>query len=152
MNTSIIKFPEDGQRKIKQFAQNQTVPSFLPSLPPSLSLFFFLGPHLQHMEVPRLGVTLELQQLACATATGTPDPRHVCDLHRSSWQCRILNPLTLVGFLTAEPQWEIPLPPLPFFQPLSISSFNKYLLSTYFVPCTRSWGQDVSKNPGSQIS
>ena len=35
-------------------------------------LFIFLGPHLQHMKVLRLGdveVELELQLLACATAT-----------------------------------------------------------------------------------
>ena len=29
----------------------------------------FLGPHLQHMEVPRLGVELELQLPGYATAT-----------------------------------------------------------------------------------
>ena len=56
-------------------------------------LFFFflvfLGLHLQHMEVPRLGVQSELQLLAYATATF--DPSHVRDLHHSSWQCRILN-------------------------------------------------------------
>ena len=34
----------------------------------SLSLSF-LAPHLQHMEVPRLGVKLELQLLANTTAT-----------------------------------------------------------------------------------
>ena len=32
---------------------------------------FFLGPHLQHMEVPRLGVKLELQLPAYTTATAT---------------------------------------------------------------------------------
>ena len=37
------------------------------------SLFFcFLGLHLRHMEVPRLGVELELQVLATATATQIP--------------------------------------------------------------------------------
>ena len=56
--------------------------------------FFFLGPHPQHMEVPRLGDELELQLLATATATATWDPSCVCDLHHSSWQCRILNPLS----------------------------------------------------------
>ena len=50
-----------------------------------LFLFFvFLGLHLWHMEVPRLGVKLELQLLA--TATATLDPSHVCDLHHSSQQ------------------------------------------------------------------
>ena len=33
------------------------------------------------MEVPRLGVALELQQLAYTTAT--PDPDRICDLHHS---------------------------------------------------------------------
>ena len=35
--------------------------------------FCFLGPHLQCMEVPRLGVELELQLLAYTTATATWD-------------------------------------------------------------------------------
>ena len=55
--------------------------------------FVFLGPHLQHMEIPRLGVKLELQLLAYATATATRDPSRVCDLQHSSWQHQILNPL-----------------------------------------------------------
>ena len=46
------------------------------------------------MEVPRLGVKLELQLLTYATATATPDLSHTCDLHHGSWQCRILNPLS----------------------------------------------------------
>ena len=45
-------------------------------------------------EVPRLGVESELQPLAYATATATPDPRLTCDLHHSSWQRQILNPLS----------------------------------------------------------
>ena len=47
-------------------------------------LLFFLGPHLQHMEVPRLGVKSEPQLLTYTTATETPDPSCVCDLHHSS--------------------------------------------------------------------
>ena len=46
--------------------------------------FVFLGPHLQHIEVPRLGVELELQLLAYTTATAMSDPSHVCDLLHSS--------------------------------------------------------------------
>ena len=60
----------------------------------SLTLFFFLGPHQQDMEVHQVGVELELELPAYATATATPDPRNICDLHHSSWQCRILNPLS----------------------------------------------------------
>ena len=58
------------------------------------SFFFFLGSHLQHMEVPRLGVQLELHPLAYTTATATPDPSRICNLHHSSWQCWVLNPLS----------------------------------------------------------
>ena len=47
------------------------------------------------------------------------DASRVCDLHRSSWEPQILNPLSeardqplsswiLVGFVTAEPQQELP--------------------------------------------
>ena len=45
------------------------------------------------METPRLGVELELQLLAYITATATQDPRHIFDLHHSSWQGWNLNPL-----------------------------------------------------------
>ena len=60
------------------------ISSFLPS---------FLGLHLWLMEVPCLGVELELQLRAYTTATATRDPSHICDPHQSSWQRRILNPL-----------------------------------------------------------
>ena len=46
------------------------------------------------MEVPRLGVESELQLTAYTTATAMPDPRCICNLHGSSWQRRILNPLS----------------------------------------------------------
>ena len=65
---------------------------FSPHLP-----FFFLRPHLQHMEVPRLGGESELQLLAIATATAMPSLSCICNLHCSSWQWRILNPLSEAG-------------------------------------------------------
>ena len=46
------------------------------------------------MEVPRLGVQSELLPPASTTATATPGPSRVCDLHHSSWQRWILNPLS----------------------------------------------------------
>ena len=52
-----------------------------------------LGPHLQHVEVPTLGVESELQLLAYTTATATQDLSRIYYLHRSSQQCQILNPL-----------------------------------------------------------
>ena len=58
------------------------------------SVFVFSGPHLWHIEVPRLGVQSQLQLPACATATATRDPGLICDPHHGSWQCRILNPLS----------------------------------------------------------
>ena len=76
----------------------------------------FLGP--VHMEVPRLGVELELQPPAYTIATAMPDLRHVCDLHHSSKPHQILNPLreardrTCIVMLpvrcvSAEPCWEL---------------------------------------------
>ena len=48
------------------------------------------------MEDPGLGVKsgLQLPATVTATATATPDPSHVCNLHHSSWQRQILNPLS----------------------------------------------------------
>jgi len=54
----------------------------------------FLRSHPRHLEVPRLGVKSELQLSAYATATETPDLSRVSNLHHSSWQCQILNPLS----------------------------------------------------------
>ena len=56
----------------------------------------FLWPHLWHMEVPSLGIKLELQQQAYATVTAMLDLSHICDLHHSLWQQWILNPLSEV--------------------------------------------------------
>ena len=65
---------------------------------PSWICFFFslwfLGPHLQYTEVPRLGVELELQLPAYTTARAMRDSSRICDLHPSSWQRQILNPLS----------------------------------------------------------
>ena len=54
----------------------------------------FLGSHLWRMETPRLGVKLDLQLPAYTTATAVRDLSCVCDLHPSSQQCQILNPLS----------------------------------------------------------
>ena len=79
------------------------------------AFFFFLGPHPWHVEVPRLGNELELQLPAYTSATATQDQSRICDLHHSSWQNQILNPLSkgpaaswfLVGFVAAAPQQEL---------------------------------------------
>ena len=52
------------------------------------------------MEVPKLGVALELQLLTYATATAMQDLSYVCDLYYSSWQCQIPNLLSKARDLT----------------------------------------------------
>ena len=70
-----------------------------------------------HIKFPRLGAKLELQLPAYTTTTATQDPSLVCNLHHSSRQCRILNPLSearvepasswmLVRFISAVPRRE----------------------------------------------
>ena len=54
----------------------------------------FLGPPLWNTEVPRLGAELELQLQPPTITTAMPDPSQVCNLHHSSHQCWILNPLS----------------------------------------------------------
>ena len=74
---------------------NMTCPSY-PDLIKIRIFFFFSGAHLQHMDIPRLGVKLEQHLAAYITAT-TPDPSRVWDLHHSSQQYQILNPLNKAG-------------------------------------------------------
>ena len=54
----------------------------------------FLGLHSQHMKVPRLGVESELQLPTYSTVTATQDPSCICNLHHSSRQCQIPDPLS----------------------------------------------------------
>ena len=56
-----------------------------------------------HMEVPRLGVESALQPPAYATARATWDPSRIRDLHHSSWQRWILNPLSQARDQTLQP-------------------------------------------------
>ena len=66
---------------LKDFKQERNMVGFV--FPPFFLLFLllfflffpcFLGPHLWQVEVPRLGVALELQLPAYTTATATLDP------------------------------------------------------------------------------
>ena len=63
--------------------------SFFPFFPSFL-------PYMRYVDGPRLGVQLELQLPAYATATATQDLSHVCNLHHSSQLTsnRILNSLS----------------------------------------------------------
>ena len=63
----------------------------------------FLGSHLRHMQFPRLGVESELQLPDYATAIATQDSSHICNLHHSSQQCRIPNPVSKVRELICIP-------------------------------------------------
>ena len=56
-----------------------------------LFIYLFLGPHLQHMEIPWVGVESELQLPAGTTATATPDPSHVCDCTTAQDNARSLT-------------------------------------------------------------
>ena len=67
------------------------------------------------MEVPRLWVEMELELPAYTTATAMADPSRVCDLHHSSQQHGILNPLSEVRDGTCI---------LPLFQVLNSLSHN----------------------------
>ena len=57
-------------------------------------IFCFLGFYLQHVEVPRLGVISELQLPAYATAPRMQDLCRVYNLHHSSGQHQVPNPLS----------------------------------------------------------
>ena len=81
-------------------------------------LFYFilvflplLGPLPQHIEVPRLGVSLELRLPAYTTATATQDPSHVCNLHSNAGSLtQGSNPQShgsSSDSLTTEPRWEL---------------------------------------------
>ena len=104
-----------------------TVSAFVPrhgsfhfcSLKSILFYFFvFLGPNWQHMEVPRLGVKLELQLLAYTTATAIQDPspsqtymtahgNNGCLTHWVRLGIKPTSSWIPVGFISTELQWEL---------------------------------------------
>ena len=87
--------------------------SHIPLSYEAFSLFLsFLGPHLWHREVPRLGG--QIRAAAAGLCHSKAGSSLICDIHHSSWQHQILNPLMgpgvqptslwiLVGFIFAEP-------------------------------------------------
>ena len=89
---------------------------FLTSL--FFCLFYLFRAVPRHMEVPSLGVESELQLPAYATVTATHDPSLVCAYTIAHSNARSLTHWTrpeikpksswiLVGFVTAEPRWEL---------------------------------------------
>ena len=81
--------PECGDKAFMKEKSVVPILSYIRFFP-----FFFLKLHLWHMEVPRLGVELELQLQAYTRATSTEDSSCLCNLHHSLWQYWILNPLS----------------------------------------------------------
>ena len=75
----------------------------------------FVVPHLQHVEVPRLGTELELWLPACDTAATTRDPSCICYLHHSTksltrWErpgMELECSWILVRFVSTEPWREL---------------------------------------------
>ena len=84
--------PLTNQKSVHKLIRHLTT---LPPSPCVLSYFtlVFLGLHPQHKEFPRLGVKSELQLLAYTTVTAMQDPGYICNLHHSSWQHWIPDPL-----------------------------------------------------------
>ena len=102
--------------------------------------FFLFWRHLQHVEVPELGVESELQLLAYTAATATSDWSHVFNLHssyRPPWiphplskardQTRILTDTSQIHFHCAI----IGIPALPGFE--LKWNHRKYIFVTSFI-------------------
>ena len=73
---------------------NQTSIAIINNLLLIIIIICFLGPHLQHMKIPRLGVELEIQLPAYAIAIAMWNPSCFCNIHHSSKKCWILNLLS----------------------------------------------------------
>ena len=93
---------------------------FLPSF--LFFLFFFLGLHKRLMEVSRLGIELELQQPAYATITAMQCRIRALSANYTTahsnagslthWEGPGIKPASswiLVGIVSTEPQWELPI-------------------------------------------
>ena len=104
------------------------------------TFFFFSGPHLRHMEVPRLGVKSELQLQAYTIATTTWDLSRFATLTTAHlkagslthWARPGIEPESswiLVWLITSEPQWE-----------LSLHSENHICTHTYITQIRESLG------------
>ena len=76
--------PEEGNMEINILTRQESSFTYL--------LFSFFRATPLANEVPRLGVQSELQLPAYTTAK--QDLSCFCNLHHTSWQCQILNPLS----------------------------------------------------------
>ena len=100
----------------------------------SLLLFFFcfLGTHPQHVEVLRLGVESDLQLAAYTTGTAMWDLSCICDLHCSSPQHQILNPLSETRYRTNLHPHEYQLDSFPMH---CNGNFQTFFLNKGFCVC-----------------
>ena len=87
MLRKILRLPLASTRKcagighLAVFAMGVMQSDFVPYF-----VCLFLRLHLWHMEVPRLGVKLELQLQTCTIVTATQDLNCTCNLCCSLWQ------------------------------------------------------------------
>ena len=130
--------------QLQKQENEQKSPARLSQLRSPPPFFAFLGPHLWHMEVPRLGVESELQLPAYTAATATSDLSCVCDLHHTAhsngksltqWARPGIKPvfsLILSTLGTTKPQWE--LPHSLFFIQFHVSDFHQFVfhLTSFF--------------------
>ena len=68
-------------------------------------LFIYFRATLRHVEVPRLGVIwcYSCWPMPQPQPTAKLDPGHFCDLHHSSRQCHLLNPLSQARESNSQP-------------------------------------------------
>ena len=109
-----------------------------------LFIYLFLEPQLRQIEIPRLGVESELQLLACTTATAMQYLSPVSDLHHSSWQRQIVNPLSKARGWTRvlmNTSWFCYCWAMTGTPPLSFNVFlmNKNFLKLYFIITNLCW-------------
>ena len=109
------------------------VHSFFPFL-------FFVRLHLLHIEVPGLGVKLEIQLPAYITATATLDLNHICDLHLSLQQRHILNPWAMPGIEPASSETLCQV-----LNPLSHSTSSLFLIAALLKYNSHTIKDNISK-------
>ena len=81
--------------------------------------FVFLGPHLRHVEVPRLGAELDLQLQAYTTAHSNTGSL----THWVRPGIKAMSSWILVSFVAAEPRWKFPNP----------TSWIPYILASWYL-------------------
>ena len=101
-----------------------------------------------------LGVELELQLLAYTRVTAMPDPSHACDLHHSSWQPQILNPLSEAGDQTHNlmvPSW-ICFCWATMGTPRVVLKILFFFLFFFFLAVSTTWGSSWARDQTSSTA